>query len=1080
MNDNETGFVGEVRYARELGTHQAINLGLRVGLAVVAFVLLGPLVRVSGLGAPLALILGLLLWLPTALSYMELASSSAESGLYELVAQRQSAMIAFLAAWLLLLADLLTIRLLAEQGARLLTPWVEGYLSSPNRPLPATWLLPLLLGLGVLVALLRRRPWRQTDDMVLLGGMVATVLVAVVAVLGKGERAAAMKLAPLTFRGVASGALLVAVALLAVEAVGEWKAELRRPGPTMRQAITVTLSVLTLAALVLLFAALQLNAAHLTAAGLGGLLSHWDLLIGGPAIGLLFLVLIVMGISSLLLQSNRLFRQLSREGYLPGLSAVRNRRWRAITSIVGLALLSTAAISLPAQVAFAALVGLLLPYALVINASAVLVRPEEQEGGRVSPFLLPFPPLVPGLGLAITVFLALNAEPATLLAAASALVLGGLLYLIYGRTGHRRAQEARTVFRPRPRQPEIPGQPDRFRVLVPLLGTPAERRELLHLASALAKTADGEVLALQVISIPPQQTRAEGARLARESNQLLQWSLAQSEEGVPLLPLTRIGRDPVGTIIDTAREEHCDLILITWRPTSEPEATTLSATTVQQRQLVSDLVRGAPCMVAALDGSLAAEIKRILVPTAGGPNAPLAARLALDLARIWRAQVVGLTVLREEENHDAEAQARQWIAATFAGLPDAEEVEAQLVRSKRPVAEALIAEANRNYDLVILGASNESLLDRFLFGDIPQQVAEGTTTAAIMVRAARPAREAWLRFWWDRLQNAIPQLETEEQIALYRSLRRGARPSVNYFVMIVLSALIATLGLWQNSGAVIIGAMLVAPLMTPILATSLGVIMGDARMIRVAIEATLKGIAASMVVALFVTVILPQQAPGGEILARTRPTILDLFIALASGAAGAYAVARKEVSAALPGVAIAAALMPPLCAAGIGLASFQGAIAGGAMLLFSTNLVAINVAGGLVFLLLGMRPRRREVSREAQFRRGLLIALILLLIISLPLSWLGLRSAEQSRNQRLVSSWLSTAVAATGEAELLDFQVSRHDHTLQVHARILSTSDTIQESAVEAWSELLARKAGRPIHLTVDVQRVTRLESKGP
>ncbi|MFN2165940.1 MAG: hypothetical protein ACK2U9_06730, partial [Anaerolineae bacterium] len=150
---------------------------------------------------------------------------------------------------------------------------------------------------------------------------------------------------------------------------------------------------------------------------------------------------------------------------------------------------------------------------------------------------------------------------------------------------------------------------------------------------------------------------------------------------------------------------------------------------------------------------------------------------------------------------------------------------------------------------------------------------------------------------------------------------------------------------------------------------------------------------------------------------------------------------------------------------------------GGALLLFTTNLIAITVAGGLVFLLLGMRPRRGEQQREEQFRRGLLLALVLLVVISVPLTWLGLRSAEQITNQNNVDRWLKAAVTSTDHAELLDATVSRRGKTLDVYARIQTEATNLDQGTVDAWSTLLAQKTGRPVNLQVDIQPVVKLRA---
>ena len=151
----------------------------------------------------------------------------------------------------------------------------------------------------------------------------------------------------------------------------------------------------------------------------------------------------------------------------------------------------------------------------------------------------------------------------------------------------------------------------------------------------------------------------------------------------------------------------------------------------------------------------------------------------------------------------------------------------------------------------------------------------------------------------------------------------------------------SSLGLLLNSPAVIIGAMLVAPLMSAIVGLGLGVVEGDSHLLVAAAWATFRGMILAILIGVFLGLVIPDASATPEIMARTRPSVLDLGVALASGAAGAYALCRKNVSAGLAGVAIAAALVPPLTTVGIGVALGRGDIAGGALLLLLTNLIAI-------------------------------------------------------------------------------------------------------------------------------------------
>ncbi len=213
-------------------------------------------------------------------------------------------------------------------------------------------------------------------------------------------------------------------------------------------------------------------------------------------------------------------------------------------------------------------------------------------------------------------------------------------------------------------------------------------------------------------------------------------------------------------------------------------------------------------------------------------------------------------------------------------------------------------------------------------------------------------------------------------------------PSLYRFATLMsLSIAIATFGLLADSSAVVIGAMLIAPLMTPILAFSASTVMvWPRRQLRAALvtmAASVGGLVLAGVLSLGATRSDPTLS--GEILARTEPTLLDMGVALAAGAAGAYVLVRTRAGAALPGVAIAVALVPPLATAGALLAHGESDLASGALLLFATNLVGIVLAASLVFLLTGFVPQARSLSHSREIRVGLVASGVLVLAVAYPL-----------------------------------------------------------------------------------------------
>ncbi len=213
------------------------------------------------------------------------------------------------------------------------------------------------------------------------------------------------------------------------------------------------------------------------------------------------------------------------------------------------------------------------------------------------------------------------------------------------------------------------------------------------------------------------------------------------------------------------------------------------------------------------------------------------------------------------------------------------------------------------------------------------------------------------------------------------------RPFANRFgALMVLSSLIAVLGLLADSTAVVIGAMIVAPLMAPVLGVAAAIVMDWPR--RAAESAVAAGLGSFLAIALAVVTALvlptPEEIPG-EVLARTAPNLLDLGVAVAAGAAGAYAQVRRAAGEALTGVAVAVALVPPLAVVGITLEMGEWTLAAGAFLLYLANVAGIVLAAAGTFMLCGLAPRRQLISGRIHVARGMRLAAAAVLLIVAPL-----------------------------------------------------------------------------------------------
>ena len=242
-----------------------------------------------------------------------------------------------------------------------------------------------------------------------------------------------------------------------------------------------------------------------------------------------------------------------------------------------------------------------------------------------------------------------------------------------------------------------------------------------------------------------------------------------------------------------------------------------------------------------------------------------------------------------------------------------------------------------------------------------------------------------------------PQLTLVEQNELIWSAQHNANSNLDYLIMIVLSAALATLGLLTNSAAVIIGAMLVAPLMAPLSSFSTGMATGILTLTRRASVTLFAGVTLALLISIVMGIILPIDTPTDEMLARGSPNLLDAAIALVSGLVAAYANARKGIPAALAGVAIAAALMPPICTIGVGIALGDFSLAIGANLLFLANITFIIASQYIMFLWMGMHPTEdREGATLNRSRIWWLVLLVITIFVSVAFARLGFRAVDEA------------------------------------------------------------------------------------
>ena len=309
-----------------------------------------------------------------------------------------------------------------------------------------------------------------------------------------------------------------------------------------------------------------------------------------------------------------------------------------------------------------------------------------------------------------------------------------------------------------------------------------------------------------------------------------------------------------------------------------------------------------------------------------------------------------------------------------------------------------------------------------------------------------------------------PSAEILEEVS------EGRQFDALYFSMLVFGCLIALLGLLLNSPAVIIGAMLISPLMGPILSCGLAMTLADEELAKKAGRNLGLSIVETILIAAIAAWLSPLKDVTPEILARTNPNLMDLLVAFFSGAAGTLALCSKRPGFTIvPGVAIATAVMPPLATVGYGISTRQWIVASGAFMLFVTNLASIVVSADIVFLMVGLRRATPRLPQEESWwvRHRMAISWVILTVLSIPLVKTLINAADQRKTHNEIRSTLAQKLNHPGTSRL-------DEVTVQMGGDVISAEATVQTAKLILPSEQkqieleLSQRLGRKVVLYLD------------
>lgn len=488
---------------------------------------------------------------------------------------------------------------------------------------------------------------------------------------------------------------------------------------------------------------------------------------------------------------------------------------------------------------------------------------------------------------------------------------------------------------------------------------------------------------------------------------------------VQIVPVKTNGEDVGDTLLKAISEQGAKLLIVAKHAKAKGN----------EEALPVKLFREAACMVLLIrlgSQSTGVRCQRVLVPTAGGPHATEAIKLASKITQlpdptcaIEEAGPAGVDALYIEPDIGPESEMvgrrilDKAIKRAVGDKPSEHRVR-PIVEIDKEFRNGLTRVVERGgYDLLLVGAANQWHARKALFSMLPNEVLndEGSLTIGV-VRQPKPLMTATAERIRQLFSRGIPQLAREDRVSLVERVQSASQWNIDFIALICLSTAIATLGLMQNSTAVVIGAMLVAPLMTPLIGCGLAVVQGNGFLMRHASKSVLLGFLVALVLAMLMGLIIPHAGITGEMLSRGKPNALDLAVALISGIAAAYATARPNLLGALPGVAIAAALVPPIATSGVALSHGDFITSAGAAMLFFTNIIAIVLGAAAALFAVGMQAQHLHAREKRWTRHAIMGLTVGAVVLSVPLIYFLYDSLPKDE----ISASLQTEVENTVEA----------------------------------------------------------------
>ena len=716
----------ETELSRDLGLASALSIGVGTMIAAGIFTLSGLAVRDVGSSAVIAFLLAALVAGFTALTYCEFSSLYPESGEGYLYARRTfPPPLAYLVGWTLVLGYTSSC---AFYISSLSSYFNEFVWHSPYEQISG------IIGLICLVLLNIKGTKESARFQILItAGKVILLVWFVFGGLENVDTKALVERMSTDIPRIGATAGLVFITFFGFSAIAASAGEISNPTKTIPRAIFLSMVIVTILYTMVVFVIIAANLTEYTEAAMGNAARLFLGPIGGMVIVVGALFSMISASNASILAGSRVVLSMAQLGHLPsGISAINSQTRTPIISLIlvgGTIVVFAQSFHLEKLAHFADTI--LLLALILVNAALIYHRKKFPNLSRT--FRVPFVPLLPLIGIAANIYLLslILQHPEPVIMAVLWLIVGMLGFLAW--KGSQVEEEFLPGEPSRVAQVRAEGQESDFRVLVPI-ANPTNVIPLIDLASAIAKENDGEIVVMRVVSLPEQApTSRETSYVERERRILERAHIHANSKGVKISSLVRIGRNPARAILETARERHCDLIVLGWKGYTSTANRILG-------EIVDDVVKLARADIMLVKLVSEMKFKNILLPTTGGIHARLAERYTAPIASAYNARLVVSTIISPESEGTHKHSVEQALSEAVGRINDESSVhvESRIITHKS--VSVGIIQAAEEYDAIAMGAAGESFYKQILFGSIPENVAKHTDKTVIVYKQYSPVK----------------------------------------------------------------------------------------------------------------------------------------------------------------------------------------------------------------------------------------------------------------------------------------------------------------------------------------------------